>query len=192
MTDIVDRLRAEIVWERDVSETLYEAADEIERLRAQLDSCVRTMNICIADYQKLRQVALDGDTLVAYRLGVKHGSEGEPKPPFRNRASTSNTQPKPVAESSKEQQAPVAWAADIPGKYGAAPTMLFGYTKDLVKSIAASGGDFVEPFPLYHNQHIALTDAERDAIQEACDEGRWYPNDYRHIHTLRSLLERTK
>jgi hypothetical protein len=43
----------------------------------------------------------------------------------------------------------VAWAADIPGKWGAAPTILFGYTKNLVKSIAAAGGDLVEPFPLY-------------------------------------------
>jgi hypothetical protein len=36
-----------------------------------------------------------------------------------------------------------------------------------------------------------LTDAEREAIKEACDEGRWYPKDYHHIHTMRSLLERT-
>jgi hypothetical protein len=35
-----------------------------------------------------------------------------------------------------------------------------------------------------------LTDAEREAIREACDEGRWYPKDYHHIHTLRCLLER--
>jgi len=36
----------------------------------------------------------------------------------------------------------------------------------------------------------ALTDAEREAIREACDEGRWYPKDYRHIHTLLGLLDR--
>ena len=36
----------------------------------------------------------------------------------------------------------------------------------------------------------ALTDAEREAIREACDEGRWYPNDYHHIHTLCGLLKR--
>jgi predicted nucleic acid-binding Zn-ribbon protein len=35
-----------------------------------------------------------------------------------------------------------------------------------------------------------LTDEEREAIREACDEGRWYPKDYHHIHTLRCLLER--
>jgi hypothetical protein len=35
-----------------------------------------------------------------------------------------------------------------------------------------------------------LTDEEREAIREACDEGRWYPQDYHHIHTLRCLLER--
>jgi hypothetical protein len=35
-----------------------------------------------------------------------------------------------------------------------------------------------------------LTDAEREAIREACDEGRWYLKDYGHIDTLRGLLER--
>lgn len=35
-----------------------------------------------------------------------------------------------------------------------------------------------------------LTDEEREAISEACDEGRWYPKDYHHIHTLRGLLDR--
>ncbi len=39
---------------------------------------------------------------------------------------------------------------------------------------------------------LRLTDAEREAIREACDEGRWYPKDYSHIDTLLSLLERTK
>jgi hypothetical protein len=37
-----------------------------------------------------------------------------------------------------------------------------------------------------------LTDAEREAIREACDEGRWYPKDYHHIDALRTLLERKK
>jgi type IV pilus biogenesis protein CpaD/CtpE len=40
-------------------------------------------------------------------------------------------------------------------------------------------------------ERLRLTDAEREAIKEACDEGRWYPKDYHHIHTLRALLERT-
>ena len=39
---------------------------------------------------------------------------------------------------------------------------------------------------------FTLTDAEREAIREACDEGRWYPQDYHHIRTLRGLLERTR
>jgi hypothetical protein len=39
---------------------------------------------------------------------------------------------------------------------------------------------------------LRLTDEEREAIREACDEGRWYLKDYRHIDTLRGLLERTK
>jgi hypothetical protein len=41
-------------------------------------------------------------------------------------------------------------------------------------------------------ERLRLTDAEREAIREACDEGRWYPKDYHHIDTLRTLLERTK
>jgi hypothetical protein len=42
------------------------------------------------------------------------------------------------------------------------------------------------------NTPPTLTDAEREAISEACDEGRWYPKDYHHIDTLRGLLERTR
>jgi hypothetical protein len=41
-------------------------------------------------------------------------------------------------------------------------------------------------------ERARLTDAEREAIREACDEGRWYPKDYHHIDTLRGLLERTR
>jgi hypothetical protein len=37
---------------------------------------------------------------------------------------------------------------------------------------------------------LRLTDAEREAIKEACDEGRWYPQDYHHIRTMRALLRR--
>ena len=39
---------------------------------------------------------------------------------------------------------------------------------------------------------FTLSDAEREAIEQACDEGRWYPKDYHHIHTLQAILERTK
>ena len=109
-------------------------------------------------------------------------------------------------------QEPVAWAADIPGKYGAAPTMLFGYTKNLVKGIAAAGGDLVEPFPLYRTPQtcpyvvgkttlhcsltpFALTDEEREAI--ACAAESYADNDddedcQRIAVTLGRLLERTK
>jgi hypothetical protein len=41
-------------------------------------------------------------------------------------------------------------------------------------------------------EKATLTNAEREAIREACDEGRWYPKDYHHIDTLRTLLERTR
>jgi len=39
---------------------------------------------------------------------------------------------------------------------------------------------------------LFLTAEEREAIEQACDEGRWFPRDYHHIHTLRALLERTQ
>jgi hypothetical protein len=88
---------------------------------------------------------------------------------------------------------PFAWAADIPGKFGAAPTVLFGYTEKLVRSIAAAGGDVVRPFPLYRQP--TLTDEEREAIvtalaflREEADE----PGVAQDAATLRGLLERTK
>jgi hypothetical protein len=66
---------------------------------------------------------------------------------------------KVVLGHSDEWAIPFAWAADIPGKFGAAPTVLFGHTEKLVKGIAAAGGDSVQPFPLYRQP--ALTDEER-------------------------------
>jgi hypothetical protein len=67
------------------------------------------------------------------------------------------------------------------------------------KRLAASG----ETVHTGHPAHIVewlleevrrrtLTDAEREAVREACDEGRWYPKDYHHIAALRGLLERTR
>lgn len=109
---------------------------------------------------------------------------------------------------SDAKQEPVAWAADIPGKWGAAPTILFGYTKNLVKSIAAAGGDLVEPFPLYRTPQtcpyvvgrttlhcsltpFTLTDEEREAIrwfsQLSYGEGGRVPT---YAATLRSLRTR--
>jgi hypothetical protein len=80
---------------------------------------------------------------------------------------------------------PFAWAADIPGKFGAAPTVLFGYTEKLVRSIAAAGGDVVRPFPLYRSP--TLTDAEREAIELAIETWVCKPQ---LKATLRGLLER--
>ena len=88
---------------------------------------------------------------------------------------------------------PFAWAADIPGKFGAAPTVLFGYTEKLVRSIAAAGGDVVRPFPLYRQP--ALTDAEREAICQAVTAYDGNDDDEQCAEiaaTLRGLLERTK
>jgi hypothetical protein len=75
--DIVTRLRREVSLEQDVQSLCREAADDIERLRTNLDDCVRTMNACLEDYAKLRKVALDGDTLIAYRLGAQHAKDGD-------------------------------------------------------------------------------------------------------------------
>ena len=74
---------------------------------------------------------------------------------------------------------PVAWAVH----YGLDPDpeVYWHYPRH-----AAESGRMV--VPLYRSP--TLTDAEREAIGEACDEGRWYPKDYHHIDTLRTLLER--
>ena len=62
-----------------------------------------------------------------------------------------------------------------------------------------AGNGPVDVVPLYRqapptdselSMDETLTDAEREAVAEACDEGRWIPDDYHHIHTLRSLLAR--
>ena len=82
---------------------------------------------------------------------------------------------------------PFAWAADIPGKFGAAPTVLFGYTEKLVRSIAAAGGDVVRPFPLYRQP--TLTDAEREAMEFAVEH---LQNSGWGTAVLRGLLERMK
>jgi hypothetical protein len=41
-------------------------------------------------------------------------------------------------------------------------------------------------------ERLRLTDEEREAISEACDEERWYASDYHRIRTLRALLDRTE
>lgn len=76
---------------------------------------------------------------------------------------------------------PVAWAVfDGPDRMHLARD--YGEAESCADDI---GGQIV---PLY--RHPTLTDEEREAIREACDEGRWYPRDYHHIHKLRGLLER--
>ncbi len=96
---------------------------------------------------------------------------------------------------------PFAWAADIPGKFGAAPTVLFGYTEKLVRSIAAAGGDVVRPFPLYRQP--TLTDEEREAVHRLCravthysaggvavDGGSFARDDERAVAVVRGWLAR--
>jgi hypothetical protein len=39
---------------------------------------------------------------------------------------------------------------------------------------------------------VTLTNEEREAIEQACDEGRWYPKDYHRIFSLRALMERLR
>ena len=117
--------------------------------------------------------------------------------------------PRQVTSQENLTDKPVAWAADIPGKFGAAPTMLFGYTENIVKSIAAAGGDVVKPFPLYRQPqtcpHVVgtttqycsltpftLTDLEREAITDAADRyASVTPESAETAATLRGLLSRT-
>ena len=57
------RMPAKVRW------TMLRAAE----LLGTLDDAINTMNICIREYQELQKVAIDGDTDVAYQLGVRHG-----------------------------------------------------------------------------------------------------------------------
>jgi hypothetical protein len=77
MSGLVERLRGDVTPEHDMQALCREAADMIDALNSQLDTCVKTMNTCIADYQRLRHIAIDGDLKEAYELGVRHAMNGE-------------------------------------------------------------------------------------------------------------------
>jgi hypothetical protein len=49
-----------------------------------------------------------------------------------------------------------------------------------------------KPLPKEKRAEVSytLTAEEREAIEQACDEGRWFPRDYHHIHMLRALMKR--
>lgn len=91
-------------------------------------------------------------------------------------------------------QEPVAWAVTIgPPNQKSVYEAFAAHQKDEAAALALKCcfGDFSRPPPLAGLFFSpTLTDEEREAICEACDEGRWYPKDYRHIHTLRGLLAR--
>ena len=57
MNDIVARLRAEIAWEPEVGELLYQAADYIDSLRRE----VRTQRLEIAGLREERRAMLEAD-----------------------------------------------------------------------------------------------------------------------------------
>ena len=78
---------------------------------------------------------------------------------------------------------PVAWAAV--GQNGV-PLWLAYQRQDAEGAVVGKA----QVVPLYRQPQPALTDEERKAIEQACDEGRWFPRDYHYIHTLRALLER--
>ena len=80
----------------------------------------------------------------------------------RRTMSNDNTQDEATPSPASAGSRPFAWAADIPGKFGAAPTVLFGYTEKLVQRIAAAGGDLVQPFPLYRQPQPTLTDEAKE------------------------------
>jgi hypothetical protein len=86
-TDLVSELRtwSHAATARPASDLMDEAAGEIEQLRRERDESIATMNICIREYQQLTKIAIDGDTLLAYRLGIKHAKDGGPVPPHIGR-----------------------------------------------------------------------------------------------------------
>ncbi len=167
----------------------------------------------VRDAVDQRRDRIDRDT-AGGGVGAAGRVRGEPMatadaaPAARARTDAAAGEPGGGAGTGNTQE-PVAWAADIPGKYGAAPTMLFGYTKNLVKGIAAAGGDLVEPFPLYRTpqtcpyvvgrttQHCSLTpftltDEEREAVRffSKIDGPHNVPVANKRAATLRVLLER--
>lgn len=83
--DLVGELRTwtHAAAARPASDVMDDAATEIEQLRNERDDAVATMNVCIREYQNLIKVALDGDLLLAYRLGVRHAKDGDPAPQLR-------------------------------------------------------------------------------------------------------------
>ena len=68
---------------------------------------------------------------------------------------------------------------------------VYGLLADIRAAVGDPTGKLMQDELVAHCRALRLTDAEREAIKEACDEGRWYPKDYHHIHTMRALLERT-
>jgi hypothetical protein len=103
--------------------------------------------------------------------------------------SDDNTQggaePSPASAGSQ----PVAWIAVFDG-HDADGEFCWPDRGRAMEWAAARPG--VTIAPLYLQPQLTLTDAERGAIKEACDEGRWYPRDYHCVHAMRGLLERTK
>jgi len=156
MKATIERLRE---WNRTIrasglSDLLEEAASKLEEMEQLREQDAHQMSALIAGYQRMQAACIDGtECQVPSQINV-----------------------------TQDAAKPFAWAADIPGKFGAAPTVLFGYTEKLVQRIAAAGGDVVKPFPLYRQsqtcphvvgittQYCSLTpftlaDEERDEIE---------------------------
>jgi len=177
MKATIEKLRE---WNRTIrasglSDLLEEAANQLEQMEQLREQDAHQMNALIAGYQRMQAACIDGtECQVPSQINV-----------------------------TPDAAEPFAWAADIPGRFGAAPTVLFGYTEKLVQRIAAAGGDLVQPFPLYRQpqtcphvvgtttQHCSLTpftltDAEREAV-------KWYAayGAGDHATTLRGLLRRS-
>jgi hypothetical protein len=104
-----------------------------------------------------------------------------------------------IKSHANHDAAPAARAEDVlkepTGRSGPEGTVRTGDTQepvddsDWLRHAVASGAIQVAKLEA-EIERLRLTDAEREAISEACDEGRWYPKDYHHIHTLRGLLDR--
>lgn len=185
MTDIVTQLRDRAYSSKSKDALAERAADEIEGLRKLAAQECDILKLSLSELiQKWDgRVVLDNcvagnqpkekDASFSYtNPGPSHHADRHSLPTSGDATGLAPDVTRPdngeaTSGRGHNTQEPFAWAADIPGKYGAAPTVLFGYTKKLVTGIAAGGGDVVEAFPLYRFPKPTLTAEERDVLERA-------------------------
>jgi hypothetical protein len=181
---------------QDYAQICLHSSREIEQLRNKLQQCTLDLHAKPSEGNVQNEGTIPVDIALRHNLRVCRERNAE----LATEVERLRSQPCPhvVGETTKYcSLTPFAWAADIPGKFGAAPTVLFGYTEKLVKGLAAAGGNSVQPFPLYRQP--SLTKEEREAIavcaQAAANcggfgEGPAIHQGDRVAATLNGLLER--